>query len=158
VTEQTAESYAATFGTSMLGTLLSMKHQLGAMQSQGNGSIVNISSTYGHEGARGTSVYAASKHAVEGLTKSAAGRMNLPHGRRQPAFPIPYGFRGRGPAGRVPSICLGSYRRGCFKTLVATHVHHQSCHARRNAYLMNLTKANFTACRWCGMSAKRSQS
>ena len=71
VTEQT-ESYAATFDTNVLGTLLSMKHELRAMQVQGNGSIVNISSTYGHEGARGASVYAASKHAVEGMTKSAA--------------------------------------------------------------------------------------
>ncbi len=53
-------------------TLLSMKHELRAMQAQGSGSIVNISSTYGHEGARGASIYAASKHAVEGMTKSAA--------------------------------------------------------------------------------------
>ncbi len=72
VTEQTAESYAATFDTNVLGTLLSMKHELRAMQPQGRGSIVNISSTYGHEGAAGASVYVASKHAVEGLTKSAA--------------------------------------------------------------------------------------
>jgi NAD(P)-dependent dehydrogenase (short-subunit alcohol dehydrogenase family) len=41
-------------------------------EAQAHGNIVNISSTYGHEGARGASVYAASKHAVEGLTKSAA--------------------------------------------------------------------------------------
>src|SRR6476660_3607816 len=72
VTEQTAESYAATFDTNVLGTLLSMKHELRVMQAQGRGSIINISSTYGHEGAAGASVYAASKHAVEGLTKSAA--------------------------------------------------------------------------------------
>jgi NAD(P)-dependent dehydrogenase (short-subunit alcohol dehydrogenase family) len=72
VTEQTAESYGATFDTNVLGTLLSMKHELRAMQPQGSGSIVNISSTYGHAGARGASVYAASKHAVEGMTKSAA--------------------------------------------------------------------------------------
>src|SRR6185295_15356821 len=72
VTEQTAESYAATFDTNVLGTLLSMKHELRVMQAQGSGSIVNISSTYGHEGAKGASIYAASKHAVEGLTKSAA--------------------------------------------------------------------------------------
>jgi len=72
VTEQTAESYAATFDTNVLGTLLSMKHELRVMQAQGSGSIVNVSSTYGHEGARGASVYAASKHAVEGMTKSAA--------------------------------------------------------------------------------------
>ena len=72
VTEQSAESYAATFDTNVLGTLLSMKHELRVMQAQGRGSIINISSTYGHEGAAGASVYAASKHAVEGLTKSAA--------------------------------------------------------------------------------------
>jgi len=72
VTEQTAESYAATFDTNVLGTLLSMKHELRVMIPQGSGSIVNVSSTYGHTGAVGASVYVASKHAVEGLTKSAA--------------------------------------------------------------------------------------
>lgn len=72
VTEQTAESYAATFDTNVLGTLLSMKHELRVMIPQGSGSIVNVSSTYGHIGAAGASVYVASKHAVEGLTKSAA--------------------------------------------------------------------------------------
>src|SRR5438270_9813453 len=71
VTEQTAESYAATFDTNELGTLLSMKHELRAMLRQGSGSIVNISSAYGSVGAAGASVYVASKHAVEGLTKSA---------------------------------------------------------------------------------------
>jgi NAD(P)-dependent dehydrogenase (short-subunit alcohol dehydrogenase family) len=72
VTEQTADTYAATFDTNVLGTLLSMKHELRVMLAQGEGSIVNISSTYGHTGAAGASVYSASKHAVEGLTKSAA--------------------------------------------------------------------------------------
>jgi len=72
VTEQTADSYGATFDTNVLGTLLSMKHELRVMRAQGGGSIVNISSTYGHDGAAGASVYSASKHAVEGLTKSAA--------------------------------------------------------------------------------------
>jgi NAD(P)-dependent dehydrogenase (short-subunit alcohol dehydrogenase family) len=72
VTEQTAESYAATFDTNVLGTLLSMKHELRAMLPQGSGSIVNISSAYGRVGAAGASVYVASKHAIEGLTKSAA--------------------------------------------------------------------------------------
>src|SRR6266436_5720576 len=72
VTEQTAETYAATFDTNVLGTLLSMKHELRVMLAQGSGSIVNVSSTYGHTGAAGASIYSASKHAVEGLTKSAA--------------------------------------------------------------------------------------
>jgi NAD(P)-dependent dehydrogenase (short-subunit alcohol dehydrogenase family) len=72
VTEQSPESYAATFDTNVLGTLLSMKHELRVMQAQGHGSIVNVSSTFGQSGGAGASVYAASKHAVEGLTKSAA--------------------------------------------------------------------------------------
>ena len=72
VTEQTAESYAATFDTNVLGVLLSMKHELRVMLAQRRGSIVNVSSTAGRIGFAGASVYVASKHAVEGLTKSAA--------------------------------------------------------------------------------------
>jgi NAD(P)-dependent dehydrogenase (short-subunit alcohol dehydrogenase family) len=72
VIEQTADDYAATFDTNVLGVLLSMKHELRVMQAQGSGSIVNLSSTMGHRGAAGASLYTASKHAVEGLTKSAA--------------------------------------------------------------------------------------
>src|SRR6266851_2644136 len=71
-TDQTAETYAATFDTNVLGTLLSMKHELRVMLPQGSGSIVNVSSAYGSVGAAGASVYVASKHAIEGLTKSAA--------------------------------------------------------------------------------------
>src|SRR5258706_5393730 len=72
LTEQTAETYAATFDTNVLGTLLSTKHELRVMLPQGSGSIVNVSSAYGSVGAAGASVYVASKHAIEGLTKSAA--------------------------------------------------------------------------------------
>jgi len=72
VTEQTAETYSATFDTNVLGTLLSMKHELRVMLPQRSGSIVNDSSAYGSVGAAGASVYVASKHAIEGLTKSAA--------------------------------------------------------------------------------------
>src|SRR5580698_4331019 len=57
VTEQTAESYAATFDTNVLGTLLSMKHELRVMLPQGSGSIVNVSSAYGSVGAPGAAVY-----------------------------------------------------------------------------------------------------
>jgi len=56
----------------VLGVLLSLKHELRVMQAQGAGSIVNLSSTMGHRGAPGASLYTASKHAVEGLTRSAA--------------------------------------------------------------------------------------
>jgi NAD(P)-dependent dehydrogenase (short-subunit alcohol dehydrogenase family) len=72
VTAQDAESYAATFDTNVLGVLLSLKHELRVMQGQRSGSIVNLSSTMGERGAPNASLYTASKHAVEGLTKSAA--------------------------------------------------------------------------------------
>jgi NAD(P)-dependent dehydrogenase (short-subunit alcohol dehydrogenase family) len=72
ITDQSAQTYSATFDTNVLGVLLSMKHQVRVMQEQGSGSIVNISSTYGHEGAAGASVYVGSKHAVDGITKSVA--------------------------------------------------------------------------------------
>ena len=72
ITDQTADTYAATFDTNVLGVLLSMKYEVRAMQRQGSGNIINISSTYGHEGAAGAAVYVGSKHAVEGITKSVA--------------------------------------------------------------------------------------
>ena len=72
LTDQTPDSYTAMFDTNVLGTLLSLKHELRVMQPQGSGSIVNISSTMGERGAANLSLYTASKHAVEGLTKSAA--------------------------------------------------------------------------------------
>jgi NAD(P)-dependent dehydrogenase (short-subunit alcohol dehydrogenase family) len=72
VTAQTPDSYSEIFDTNVLGTLLSLKHELRVMQGQGAGSIVNVSSTMGERGAANLSLYTASKHAVEGLTKSAA--------------------------------------------------------------------------------------
>jgi NAD(P)-dependent dehydrogenase (short-subunit alcohol dehydrogenase family) len=72
VIEQTVEDYSAAFETNVLGTLLAMKYELRIMQVQRSGSIVNISSTMGERGAANMSLYAGSKHAVEGITKSAA--------------------------------------------------------------------------------------
>jgi NAD(P)-dependent dehydrogenase (short-subunit alcohol dehydrogenase family) len=72
ITEQSPGSYAATFDTNVLGVLLSLKHELRVMSAQKSGSIINISSTFGRIGGAGASLYVASKHAVEGLTKSAA--------------------------------------------------------------------------------------
>src|SRR5712664_3850158 len=66
ITDQTAESFAATFETNVLGVVLSMKHEVRAMQPQGSGSIINISSTYD------ASIYVGAKHAIEGITKSVA--------------------------------------------------------------------------------------
>src|SRR5271154_3187455 len=61
VVDQSGETYAETFDTNVLGTLLSMKHELRAMLPQRSGSIVNVSSAYGSVGAAGASVYVASK-------------------------------------------------------------------------------------------------
>jgi len=72
VVEQTPETYDAIFQTNVLGVLLSLKHELKVMVAQGHGSIINVSSVLGRQGAAGASVYTASKHAVEGLSRSAA--------------------------------------------------------------------------------------
>jgi len=70
--DQTVETFAAAFDTNVLGTFLSLKHELKVMLPQGSGSIINLSSTLGRKTAPGASLYAATKHAVEGLTKAAA--------------------------------------------------------------------------------------
>jgi NAD(P)-dependent dehydrogenase (short-subunit alcohol dehydrogenase family) len=72
VAELTPGKYTATFDTNVLGTLLSMKHELRIMQRQRSGSIVNVSSIYGKKGFPDASLYVASKHAIIGLTRSAA--------------------------------------------------------------------------------------
>ena len=72
VADVTPESYQAIFDTNVLGVLLCMKYEIRAMLQQGKGSIVNISSSYGKVGGPTAAVYVGSKHAVEGITKSAA--------------------------------------------------------------------------------------
>jgi NAD(P)-dependent dehydrogenase (short-subunit alcohol dehydrogenase family) len=72
VTEQTVEDYTAAFETNVLGSFLAVKCERRVMQAQGSGSIVNISSTFGERGGVNMSLYAGSKYAVEGTTKSAA--------------------------------------------------------------------------------------
>lgn len=69
---QTVDNFHATFDTNVLGTLLSLKYELPVMLEQKSGSIVNVSSIAGKVGFAGASIYVASKHAVNGLTKSAA--------------------------------------------------------------------------------------
>lgn len=72
IAEQSIDNYEETFAANVLGTLLCLKHEMRAMLAQRSGSIVNLSSIAGQVGVAGGAVYAASKHAVEGLTKSAA--------------------------------------------------------------------------------------
>ena len=69
--EQTETNYRQVTDVNVLGVLLSMKHEIAAMLKNG-GAIVNNASVGGMIGFPGMSVYVASKHAVIGLTRSAA--------------------------------------------------------------------------------------
>lgn len=77
-TDGTVEQYRKVMDINVLGVLLSMKHEISAMLAQGpgkdgvNGAIVNNASIAGTVGMAGVGLYIASKHAVLGLTKSAA--------------------------------------------------------------------------------------
>ncbi|MDR3083922.1 MAG: glucose 1-dehydrogenase [Streptomyces sp.] len=73
LTAVTDEAYEGTFDTNVKGTLLSLKHEFRAMQAQnGGGSIINVSSVYGLTGYPEFGLYVGSKHAVIGITKTAA--------------------------------------------------------------------------------------
>jgi NAD(P)-dependent dehydrogenase (short-subunit alcohol dehydrogenase family) len=72
IAELTPTQYQDTFDTNVLGLLLSMKHELRAMQPQGSGVIINVASVLGDRGFPDLALYVASKHAVIGLTRSAA--------------------------------------------------------------------------------------
>lgn len=69
---QTVENYHHVFDANVKGVFLSLKHEIPAMLRTGGGSIINTSSIGGSIGFANFSLYVASKHAVIGLTKSAA--------------------------------------------------------------------------------------
>ncbi|MEI9910633.1 MAG: glucose 1-dehydrogenase [Bacteroidota bacterium] len=68
----TAENLKALFDTNILGLFLCMKYGINAMLKTGGGAVVNLASIAGLNGIPYAAQYAASKHAVVGLTKSAA--------------------------------------------------------------------------------------
>lgn len=100
--EQKTATYEAIFDVNVRGVFFAMKHQIPAMLRTGGGAIVNNASLAASVALPGVSLYAASKHAVIGLTKSAALefaaqgiRVNSvsPAGIRTPSFES---FFGRG--------------------------------------------------------------
>ena len=70
--EQTEETYDQIMDINVKGVWLSLKHEIPAMLKTGGGAIVNNSSVAGLIGFAMGAVYIASKHAVNGLTKSVA--------------------------------------------------------------------------------------
>ena len=72
ITEFTKEDYRRVFDINVLGVLLSQKYEIPAMLTSGGGSIINTSSILGHIAMPEVGIYTASKHAVEGITKTTA--------------------------------------------------------------------------------------
>ena len=70
--EQDEETFDQVVDINAKGVWLCMKYEIPAMLKTGGGSIVNTASVFGVIGVPGDEIYIASKHAVIGLTKSAA--------------------------------------------------------------------------------------
>lgn len=72
IRDQSLENFHKVLGINAVGVFLGLKHVMPVMQEQKSGSIINTSSVDGLRGSPNLSPYAASKHAVIGLTKTAA--------------------------------------------------------------------------------------
>ncbi|MGI8430232.1 MAG: SDR family NAD(P)-dependent oxidoreductase [Solirubrobacteraceae bacterium] len=70
--EITLEDFERCISVNLAGVFVAMKYEIAAMLDTGGGAIVNMSSTAGVNGAPGMGAYAATKHGVIGLTRSAA--------------------------------------------------------------------------------------
>jgi NAD(P)-dependent dehydrogenase (short-subunit alcohol dehydrogenase family) len=70
--ELTVDDFDRVISANARGVFLAMRYEIPALLEAGRGAIVNMSSTAGLRGVKGIVGYAAAKHAVVGLTKSAA--------------------------------------------------------------------------------------
>src|SRR4030081_2951365 len=91
ITKYSLETFRRVLDVNVVGIFLGMKHVVPAMLKQNKGSIVNTASIAGLIGSSDVAVYSASKHAVIGITKSAAlqrtqrpRQCRLPRPDRQP--------------------------------------------------------------------------
>src|SRR5699024_7717255 len=72
IIEQDIDDVRKVMDINIIGVFMGLKHVIPVMQKQGSGSIINTSSDAGLAGSPGLGPYVASKHAVVGLTKTAA--------------------------------------------------------------------------------------
>ena len=72
IVDQDLEDFRRVLDINVLGVFLGLKHVMKVMEKQKSGSIINTSSDAGLAGSPGLAPYVASKHAVVGLTKTAA--------------------------------------------------------------------------------------
>jgi NAD(P)-dependent dehydrogenase (short-subunit alcohol dehydrogenase family) len=72
VHEQPLDEFDALMGVNLRGLFVCMKHEIAAMLARGGGAIVNTASILGQVGFAGSAPYVASKHAIIGLTRTAA--------------------------------------------------------------------------------------
>jgi len=66
------ESWEQVIGVNLNGVFFGMRSQIAAMLKTGGGAIVNMSSILGSVGFENSCAYVAAKHALQGLTKTAA--------------------------------------------------------------------------------------
>lgn len=85
--EGSEAEFDAIMGVNVKGVWLCMKHQLPVMLAQGGGAIVNTASVAGLGAAPKMSIYAASKHAVIGLTKFGGDRVRQEADSRERRLP-----------------------------------------------------------------------
>ncbi|MBT6274770.1 MAG: glucose 1-dehydrogenase [Chromatiales bacterium] len=76
IAEYDEDTFDAVMNVNTKGIFLGLRHVIPVMLKQGGGSIVNTASVAGLVGSPGMSAYVASKHAVIGLTKVAAGEVS----------------------------------------------------------------------------------
>lgn len=93
ITEQSMENFDRVMAVNVRGAFLGLKYVFKEMQQQGSGSVINMSSVAGLDGTATASPYVTSKHAVTGLTKSAALEVAAKNIRVNSVHPSPINTR-----------------------------------------------------------------
>lgn len=93
IVNQTAENIDKVFNVNLKGVFYGLKHVLAVMIEQKSGSVINTASVAGAIGFPGLSPYVATKHAVIGLTKTAAKEVSTAGVRVNSIGPAPINTR-----------------------------------------------------------------